>query len=204
MLLQQKYLKYKNKYLNLKNQIGGTNQIGGNIQSVFDTLITRINPDNKCLVKKNGTIEVGYLLPFNNDYYNNNFKALDNPKFKDWCNCIVGGEEYNEEHTTKTCDELWPLFLKHFEDLATFDKADNFDNEPKNLTKIIRRWTEYFNKTPQAIDAKIEINDENNLKSIFCTYLKKVVKDTIQNKASNVSSTYPLHYYFYSQIRNFK
>jgi hypothetical protein len=202
MLLQQKYLKYKNKYLNLKNQIGGTNQIGGNIQSVFDILITRINPENKCLVKKNGTIEVGYLSAYSTDYYyNNNFKVLDNVKFKDWCNCIVGGEEYNEENTIKTCNELWPLFLKHFEELAAYDKAENLGNEPKNQTKIIRRWKEYFNKT---LDARTEINDETDLQNLFCASFKNIVKDTITNKTNSISLTYPLHYYFYSQIRNFK
>ena len=195
MLLQKKYLKYKSKYFLLKNQVGG------NIHHIFNILVSRGNPNLKFYMSAANTeIFSGYLSSYNQQ--NNNFTALDNPKFNDWCNCLVGGMEYNEELAEKTCNELWPIFLAHFEDLASHDPFPNKAYEINRRTKLLRRWNEYFSSPPAPdTNTKPDITDEE-LRVFFCNKFKEAVRDTISRKGAEVLPTYPLCYLFYSIFRS--
>jgi hypothetical protein len=142
----------------------------------------------------------GYLSRYNDQ--TKNFTALDNPKFNDWCNCLVGGMEYNEELAEKTCNELWPMFLAHFEDLASHDPIPHMAYERNRRTKLLRRWKEYFKYSPAPdINTKTNITDEE-LRVIFCDKFKRAVRNTISRKDGEVLPTYPLHYLFYSIFRD--
>jgi hypothetical protein len=195
MSFQQKYLKYKSKYFLLKNQVGG------NIHHIFNILISRSSPHLKFYMNPGDTeMFSGYLSSYNEQ--TKNFTALDNPKFNDWCNCLVGGMEYNEELAEKTCNELWPMFLAHFEDLASHDPIPQKPYEGNRRTKLLRRWKEYFNYWPAPhINTKTNITDEE-LRVIFCDKFKRAVRDTINRKRDEVLPTYPLHYLFYSIFRS--
>ncbi len=211
MLLQKKYLKYKGRYLNLKNQFSGNNQAAGSGTTstnpvIFDILVIRKNPENKCLVKKNNILVADYLSSYVQNEDKSNFNVLDNNYFKDWCNCLSGGTMYNDNQTMNICNELWTFLIGHFQDLATYDKADPMgtENKENDKIKLIRRWTEYFNKSPQQdIEKKPEISLEE-LQAIFCAHFKKVVQEVIKERESYVTKEYPLHYFFYTKLRNLK
>lgn len=195
MLLQKKYLKYKSKYLLLKNQVGGK------IHHIFNTLVSRSTPHLKFYMSLDNTkMFSGYLPRY--DKQNNNFAVFDNPNFVQWCNSLVGETEYNEEVAEKTCNELWPMFLAHFEDLASHDPVQNFEYEKNARTKLLRRWIEYFNSSPAPdTNTKLDITDEE-LRVIFCNKFKEAVQDTINRKGDEVLPTYPLSYLFYSIFRS--
>jgi hypothetical protein len=195
MLLQHKYLKYKSKYLALKNQVGG------NIHDIFNILISRENPHLNFYMKNGNTaLMAGYLSRY--DEHSKNFSVLDNKKFNEWCFGLVGVMIYNEGLVEKTCNELWPLFLAHFEDLASHDTIPNYEYEKNKRTKLLRRWIEYFHSSPTPdTNTKTDITNEE-LQVIFCNKFKNAVRDTISRK-DEVLPTFPLHYLFYSIFRSF-
>jgi hypothetical protein len=180
------------------------NQVGGNIHHIFNILVSRIDPRLNFVIH-NTVMFTGYLSRYDTTMdvlLKNTFTVLDNPKFNDWCNCLVGGMEYNEELAEKTCNELWPMFLAHFEDLASYDSFPNKEYEKNRRTKLLRRWTEYFSNPPTPdTNTKPDITDEE-LRVIFCNKFKEAVRDTISRKGAEVLPTYPLRYLFYSIFRS--
>jgi hypothetical protein len=196
MSFQQKYLKYKSKYFLLKNQVGG------NIHHIFNTLVSRSIPHLKFYMSPAGTKMIVGYLPRYDDEHKDYFAVFDNPNFVEWCNRLVGGTAYNEALTEKTCNELWPIFLAHFEDLASNDLVPNNAYEKNKRTKLLRRWIEYFNSSPAPdTNTKPDITDEE-LRVIFCNKFKDAVQDTINRKGDEVLPTYPLSYLFYSIFRS--
>ena len=99
MSFQQKYFKYKNKYLSLKNQIGG------NPLEIFKILTTRSNPEFIYYRRYDGSIAAGYLQADSSILNNTIFKNED---FTTWCQSLVEGPKINEQLVTSKCNELWP------------------------------------------------------------------------------------------------
>lgn len=191
MSFQQKYLKYKSKYFLSKNQVGG------NMQNIFNILVSRAEPELNYKVYTSGIIKAGYL---SNDPAN--FTALDNPEFTAWCNSLVGGSEINEKLVIQNCNELWPYFLAHFNELATYDRRDNFSFENNDRTKLIRRWIEYFTKAPEHDTNKKPTITDEELRVFFCDKFNKAVKDTIIRKIDEVPAN-KLHHLFYMILRDY-
>jgi hypothetical protein len=197
MSFQQKYLKYKSKYLLLKNQVGG------DLLNIFNILVSREVPGRNFYFNQDKTKMIAGYLSINN-YENNNWTVLDNTEFTTWCQTLVGGQAMDDELAEKTCNELWQFFLAHFEDLVSNDTVPIKVNEKNPRYKLLRRWSEYFinNLLTPDMNSKSDITDEE-LREIFCNIFKKAVQDTIRLKGDAVLPTYPLQYLFYSIFRNF-
>jgi len=190
MSFQQKYLKYKSKYLLSKNQVGG------DIVSIFNILVSRAEQKLDYKVYKDGQISAGYLT-----IDPDNFRSLDEQEFIEWCKSLVGGADMNEQLVNKTCNELWPLFLAHFEELATHDRRANFAHENNARTKLLRRWIEYFKKSPDHDTNKKDTITDEELRVFFCDKFRRAVQDTIARKIDEVP-TIKLHHLFYMILRN--
>jgi hypothetical protein len=193
MSFQQKYLKYKSKYLLLKNQIGG------NPQEILKILVSRKDPNILAKINLNHTIDAQYLE--NYKYLEKNWTVLDNQLFIDWCNLLVGGTAIDERFVSETCEQLWPLFLAHFEELASYDMAPNWAYEKSDQTKLLRRFKDYFPNEGIGLHSKPNITNEE-LKEIFHKKFQKAVGDIIGFlKPDKVMECFPLHYLFYQTFR---
>ena len=194
MSFQQKYLKYKSKYLLLKNQVGG------NLEEIFRILVSRKDPSKQYDTNPNNSIDAGYLESY--DDVTKNWGVLNNQVFIDWCNSLVGGDTMNEGLVTETCNQLWSLFLAHFKELASLDTMVQMPYEKNNTFKLLRRLKNYFPNNIRDFNSSTSDIKNNDLKDFFCEQLTTAVRDTIARKKDEVP-TVSLHYLFYSIFRGF-
>ncbi len=193
MSFQQKYLKYKSKYLLLKNQVGG------NLEEIFRILVSRKDLSKQYDTNPNNSIDAGYLENYN--YEQKNWTVLNNPLFEGWCISLAGGEAINESIVNTTCELLWPMFLVHFEELASLDTMDKMPYEKNNTFKLLRRLKNYFpNYSGDFNSSKSDITNEE-LKKFFCEKLKNAVQQTILTKSEKVLPEFHLHYLLYEYFR---
>jgi hypothetical protein len=74
MSYQEKYLKYKNKYLSLKNQTGGANAMPNRIGSL---IMNRFNPEEPIIGEITGETSDSYIVQLDNLTGFKNFKKSD-------------------------------------------------------------------------------------------------------------------------------
>ena len=74
MSYQEKYLKYKNKYLSLKNQTGGSNGTSNRIGSL---IMNRFNPEQPIIGEITGETSDSYIVELDNLTGFKNFKKSD-------------------------------------------------------------------------------------------------------------------------------
>jgi hypothetical protein len=186
--MNSKYLKYKNKYLQYKYQLGGNEEI-------FKLLTTRLNPDSEIdfYVKHNSQMVVNYINLDGTSSLN------ENRQLESWCKSLVDldSKTIKEVIIQQNCDNLFKLFMDHFQRLADKDTQPQLAYETYYLFKIIRRWTEFFRLIPRN-EQGVVISDMMKLKEIFCEKFKKAIRFALDNYQEK---TQPIHMEFLRAFR---